>query len=83
MLAAKKRVDLGDSAANFLGDAILLRDLKVLPITPEIATLSVEIEVPQGDPADRLIAATAVQQSGVLVTADRQLREASAVTTVW
>ena len=83
MLIAKGRLDPGTSAGEFLLDVINARRLRVLPITPEIAVLAQEIALVQGDPADRLIAATAIHHRARLVTADRTLRELSSVDAVW
>jgi PIN domain nuclease of toxin-antitoxin system len=54
------------------------------PITPEIAALAVQL--PEGfpkDPADRLIAATAMAEGAALVTADERIRQAKVVQTIW
>jgi hypothetical protein len=45
-----------------------------LPITAEIAVLSRSSLLQQDDPADRLIAATALHGGWPLITADEQLR---------
>ena len=82
-MIAKGRLDPGTSAGEFLLDIINARRLRVLPITPEIAVLAQEIGLIQGDPADRLIAATAIHHRARLVTADRTLRELSSVDAVW
>lgn len=47
--------------------------LQVLPITPEIALLSRSDLFQHGDPADRLIGATALQLGARLITADAKL----------
>ena len=62
----------------------LIDGVTVLPVTVEIAALAVSLPVgfPR-DPADRLIAATARAHALQLVTADRAIRESSAVETVW
>jgi PIN domain nuclease of toxin-antitoxin system len=57
--------------------------VRVLPITPEIALASTALDLPQGDPADRLIAATAVANGADLMTIDERLRESDAVNTLW
>jgi len=56
----------------------------VRPITPEIAALAVQLPagVPK-DPADRLIAATAMSEGAPLVTADERIRQAKVVQTIW
>ena len=54
------------------------------PVTPEIAALSVRLpdDFPK-DPADRLIAATAMVEGMPLVTADARIRQSKVVETVW
>ena len=55
----------------------------VLPITGEIAAQAVALPLPQGDPFDRVIAATAVVHGLTLVTKDRQLTASGAVDVLW
>ncbi|MHB8254780.1 MAG: type II toxin-antitoxin system VapC family toxin [Acidiferrobacter sp.] len=57
--------------------------LEILLITPEIAALSRSLPLPQQDPADRLIAATARIHHAPLMTADEKLRGMSELHTVW
>ena len=83
MLVAKGRLDPGTDSATFCRLALDARRVRVLPITPEIAMESTRIDLPQGDPADRLIAATAKAHSTVLVTVDERLRASGAVDTLW
>jgi PIN domain nuclease of toxin-antitoxin system len=54
----------------------------ILDDTCEIAALSVSLGL-HGDPADRLIAATAVHHGATLVTSDHRLRSAPGVQTIW
>ena len=83
MLIAKRLLDPGMDARQFLGDMISVRRLNVLPITPEIAVLSQSDEFSHGDPADRLIAASAVFHRARLVTSDARLRKLKDLDTVW
>lgn len=54
----------------------LAGQLQTIPITPSIASRAVGLPSSfPGDPADRLIYATAVEQGWRLVTKDRRLRE--------
>ena len=57
--------------------------LQVLPITPEIALLSRSDLFLHGDPADRLIGATALQLGAPLITADTKLRALPGLHSVW
>ena len=57
--------------------------LQVLLITPEIALLSRSDLFEHGDPADRLIGATALQLGARLITADARLRGLPELETLW
>lgn len=53
-------------------------------ITPEIAALAAQFpDYYPGDPADRLIGATARAEGLTLVTRDKRIRESNLVSTVW
>lgn len=83
MLIAKKRLDPMMDARQFLDDVIAARDLRVLPIGPEVAVLSQSDAFSHGDPADRLIAATALLHRAPLVTSDAALRRLKEIATIW
>ncbi len=56
--------------------ADLARDIRTLPLTPAIALGAAAIPAPfPGDPADRLIYATAVEHGWRLVSKDRRFHE--------
>ena len=82
MLVERRRIEIGTNVAHFRHLTITARSIRVLPITPEIAAISVSLGL-NGDPADRLIAATTVHHSARLLTSDHRLRDASNVPTVW
>jgi PIN domain nuclease of toxin-antitoxin system len=72
--------DLGD----WLGELLLEGEVEVVPIDIRIAARSVRIaENFHGDPADQLIAATAIVLDVPLVTADEKLRRSPALRTIW
>jgi PIN domain nuclease of toxin-antitoxin system len=54
-----------------------------VPITPEIACLAVSLDLPQGDPFDRVMVATALFHGIPLLTRDRAITASGAVTCVW
>lgn len=83
MLIARKRLNLVIDARQFLDDIIAARHVRVLPITAEIAVLSQSDIFSHGDPADRLIAATARLHRAPLITSDAKLRKLKEVTTIW
>ena len=83
MLIARKRLDPVIDARQFLDDMIAARHVRVLPITAEIAVLSQSDIFSHGDPADRLIAATARLHRAALITSDAKLRKLKQVITIW
>ena len=83
MLISRGRLDPAMDARQFLNDVIAARSIQVLSITPEIAVLSQSDAFAHGDPADRLIAATAQDFRASLVTSDERLRALKEVTTIW
>lgn len=72
MLVERKRLDVGTSTEEFLEVALEARSVRVLPITPHIAQRAATLTAPT-DPADRVIAATALEHGAILVTSDRKL----------
>lgn len=84
MLTVKERLDPGKDIVSFLKLMLTARNLRVLAIVPEIAELSVRLEDVNPDPADRIIAATAVYHQAALITRDKNLRAAGLpVNVVW
>jgi PIN domain nuclease of toxin-antitoxin system len=83
MLVAKDRLDPGAELTQFLHDMIHARGLRVLPITPEIAALAQSAQFSHGDPADRIISATALYHQAKLVSADARLRKLKTLEVVW
>jgi PIN domain nuclease of toxin-antitoxin system len=81
-LAENGRVQVVGSVESFVRETVAR--VIVRPITPEIAALAVQLPagVPK-DPADRLIAATAMSEGAPLVTADERIRQAKVVQTIW
>ncbi len=63
---------------------LLLEDVVVLPITPQICALGAEFpsDYP-GDPADRMIGGTARGEALTLVTQDEKIRRSPLIRTVW
>jgi len=55
----------------------------VQPITPAIAQASQDERFMHGDPADRIIGATALVLNATLVTADCQLQQVAGLRCVW
>jgi PIN domain nuclease of toxin-antitoxin system len=84
MLMKKERIKPAMPPRNLLADVIAANRLKVLPISPEIAWLAnYNPEFTHGDPADRIIAATALQYKAPLLTIDKVLRGIKGISTIW
>ncbi len=84
MLVAKRRLDPGTDAQKFIQLILAARNIKVLSITPEIASRSTQPDFcPHGDPADRIIAASTILHKAKLVTSDHKLTTVSGLHVVW
>ncbi len=82
MLVRHGRLEVGTGVDEFLRLALTARKIQILPISVEIAALSSSLDL-HGDPADRIIAATAIVHRTRVVTSDKLLRRARAVPTLW
>ena len=84
MLVKKGRIEIGASYLEFINLIKASNNYTILPITPEIAELSTTLpsEI-NGDPADRLIAATSIITNTYLITADKNLRQSNILNTIW
>jgi PIN domain nuclease of toxin-antitoxin system len=80
----RKRLELRVSLEQWLRDLRTLLGLRLDPVTAHIAQVAgmLETSLP-GDPADRIIVATAIDLKARLVTADARLRQSRQVETVW
>jgi PIN domain nuclease of toxin-antitoxin system len=65
-------------------DALALPLVDLIPITQAVAVKAADLppDFP-GDPADRLITATAILESALLITKDRRLQDSKLVRTAW
>ena len=83
-LARAKRIELDRDVGDWLGQAIEELAIEVVGISPSIAARSTRVAQNfHGDPADQLIAATAIELDVPLITADENLRACAAVRTIW
>ena len=83
MLIATRRLQVDSELLPFLKALLLARSVRVLPITPEISSISQTPEWKHGDPADRIIAATAVHHRATLLTKDPAIRSFAEVKAIW
>ena len=81
-LAHSGRIQVLGSAETVVRETVSRVILK--PMTPEITAMAVRLPVgyPR-DPADRVIASTAIVEGMPLITADQQIRRSNLVTTIW
>lgn len=71
------------SPLSYMEDIVDSLGLAILPLTPIIAALAESGIVVNGDPADRLIAATAIAHQAALITADEKLRSIPGLRYIW
>jgi PIN domain nuclease of toxin-antitoxin system len=85
LLQERGRLRLPDDVPDieYLSRLLQTLRLNVLPITAEIAVLSRSPLFQHGDPADRLIAATALHGRWPLITGDEKLRALPALQCIW
>ncbi|NLD36228.1 MAG: type II toxin-antitoxin system VapC family toxin [Desulfatiglans sp.] len=84
MLMNRNRVKVDASYKEFINLLLSSNNYVLQGIDPDIADLSTKIfNNTENDPADKLIAATAVIKKASLVTADRTMRSSSEVATIW
>ena len=85
MLHARGRLNkrANITCAAYIQDILTATGAGVLPITPEIAELAQEPRFLHGDPADRLIAATALIHHVPLITADDKLHAVAGLRCMW
>jgi len=69
---------------QWLADVRSIPELRLEPVSVEIAALAGSfLDLMHGDPADRIIAATATVMGASLVTADDRLRSWGSLRTIW
>ena len=82
MLIDKDRLAVDADTRTFIKLALASRGIDVVPITPDIAEISTQLDL-RGDPADRLIAATAIELGARLLTPDAHLQQCTQVDVFW
>jgi PIN domain nuclease of toxin-antitoxin system len=71
MLAGKGRLSLGRPVSEWVRQTLEMDGISLAPLDPVIAVEAGELAGLHGDPADRIIIATARYHDAALVTADR------------
>lgn len=82
MLVAKGRISLGLPTVEWLDASLAGLRMTLVALDPTIAALAATLPM-HGDPADRLIVASAMSRNAPLVTKDQAIRNAGLVPTVW
>jgi PIN domain nuclease of toxin-antitoxin system len=80
---AKGRISLDRDVLEWIEDAITVARMELAPLTPKIAVKATQLGRFHGDPADRLIVATAMMETATLITKDRRIRNYPGVPTTW
>lgn len=74
ILVEKKRIELEMDCLDWIEQALENRGMNLVPITPKIAIQSTRLpENVHGDPADKILIATAHEYNAVLVTHDQKI----------
>jgi PIN domain nuclease of toxin-antitoxin system len=83
MLASRGRITVPLDTGVFIQTVLDARAYRVLPITAEVAALSQSAQIPQKDPGDRLIAATALAYGAQMLSADPGMKKIPQLRVVW
>jgi PIN domain nuclease of toxin-antitoxin system len=83
MLVSKGRLKLDRAPLEWTNEALSDDFCKLIPISPVIAVTAGSLEGFHGDPADRLIVATAIEMGVPLITRDRKIRDFGRVDALW
>ena len=79
----RRRVTLDREVTAWVRQASDRPRVGVIPITREIAVRAGDLEGLHGDPADRIIVATALMTHARVVTRDARIREFKGVRCIW
>lgn len=74
MLVEKKRIQLEIDCLDWVEEALASSNILFVPLTPRISIQSTRLpETPHGDPADRILIATAHENNAILITHDQKI----------
>ena len=84
MLVQHRRLDFDRPVLTWIRQALALPRVTMLELTVERSVTAASLgDTLPGDPADRMIVATAMSLRAPVVTKDRAIRQSNAVRTVW
>lgn len=83
MLVERQRLQLRFPLETWVELALLAPGIELLDLSPSVSIRASRLAALPGDPADRLIAATAMEHGAPLVTKDDRLHGLQGLTTVW
>lgn len=84
MLVAKGRLGLDRDVADWVDEALALPRLQLAPLSPRVAVRASHLPGElHGDPADRMLVATALENACPLITKDDLLLRYPHVKAVW
>lgn len=84
MLEHRGKIEVDGGALAYIQRAARLSGVRLHPLTPSIAVRAAQLDdsMPR-DPADRMIAATAIELGAPLITRDRRVSASGVVEVVW
>ena len=84
MLGHRGRIRSASHSLEWQEKALAIEKIELVPLTPAIAVRAAGLQVAhRGDPADWLIAATALELQVKLVSSDARIRDAGVVDVIW
>lgn len=84
LLVEKRRLVLDRPLLSWIRDALSDPKFELLPLTPTVVVTAHQLRgALDGDPGDRLIAATALVAGAPLATKDARIADSGVVPTVW
>jgi PIN domain nuclease of toxin-antitoxin system len=84
MLVAKDRLVMDRDVEVWMDQALKLQRVRLAPLTPAIAVRSSRLDrMFTGDPADRIIVATALEYGYSIVSKDDRIRKYPKVRVIW
>ncbi|MEW6282671.1 MAG: type II toxin-antitoxin system VapC family toxin [Candidatus Eremiobacterota bacterium] len=82
LLGQRKRISCPPDPVTWVGRALLALPVQEAPLTIGVVVRSRLVDLPQEDPADRFLVATALEMGLTLATIDRRLLDVPGLDTV-